>query len=162
MSVQSLKERSVFLMTMNSTHLENSKNLKSDNQLILLKAYKRKTARQEKWMFFEKAYDKNKHKKRIESLSDYNDKSDVYIDTESDIVKTLSAQELHKCLLVALDELTDFERLIIDEVFFSPDKRPSLEELGNKHNISRQAYSRKLNRTLHKLRILIEQDITEY
>ena len=37
-----------FLMTMNSTHLENSKNLKSDNQLILLKAYKRKTARQEK------------------------------------------------------------------------------------------------------------------
>ena len=29
-------------MTMNSTHLENSKNLKSDNQLILLKAYKRK------------------------------------------------------------------------------------------------------------------------
>ena len=149
-------------MTMNSTHLENSKNLKSDNQLILLKAYKRKTARQEKWMFFEKAYDKNKHKKRIESLSDYNDKSDVYIDTESDIVKTLSAQELHKCLLVALDELTDLERLIIDEVFFSPDKRPSLEELGNKHNISRQAYSRKLNRTVHKLRILIEQDITEY
>lgn len=111
---------------------------------------------------FRKAYDKNKHKKRIESLSDYNDKSDVYIDTESDIVKTLSAQELHKCLLVALDELTDLERLIIDEVFFSPDKRPSLEELGNKHNISRQAYSRKLNRTLHKLRILIEQDITEY
>ena len=54
-------------MTMNSTHLENSKNLKSDNQLILLKAYKRKTARQEKWMFFEKAYDKNKHKKRISS-----------------------------------------------------------------------------------------------
>ena len=81
---------------------------------------------------------------------------------ESDIVKTLSAQELHKCLLVALAELTDLERLIIDEVFFSPDKRPSLEELGNKHNISRQAYSRKLNRTLHKLRILIEQDITEY
>ena len=147
---------------MNSTHLENSKNLKSDNQLILLKAYKRKTARQEKWMFFEKAYDKNKHKKRIESLSDYNDKSNVYIDTESDIVKTLSAQELHKCLLVALDELTDLERLIIDEVFFSPDKRPSLEELGNKHNISRQAYSRKLNRTLHKLRIRIGPDITEY
>lgn len=41
-------------MTMNSTHLENSKNLKSDNQLILLKAYKRKTARQEKWMFSKK------------------------------------------------------------------------------------------------------------
>lgn len=113
-----VKRTECFLMTMNSTHLENSKNLKSDNQLILLKAYKRKTARQEKWMFFEKAYDKNKHKKRIESLSDYNDKSDVYIDTESDIVKTLSAQELHKCLLVALDELTDLERLIIDEVFF--------------------------------------------
>ena len=66
------------------------------------------------------------------------------------------------CLLVALAELTDLERLIIDEVFFSPDKRPSLEELGNKHNISRQAYSRKLNRTLHKLRILIEQDITAF
>ena len=99
---------------------------------------------------------------KIAQLELENAKLKVYIDTESDIVKTLSAQELHKCLLVALDELTDLERLIIDEVFFSPDKRPSLEELGNKHNISRQAYSRKLNRTLHKLRILIEQDITEY
>ncbi len=36
---------------------------------------------------FSKKHDKNKHKKRIESLSDYNDKSDVYIDTESDIGK---------------------------------------------------------------------------
>lgn len=149
-------------MTMNSTHLDNSKNLKSDNQLILLKAYKRKTDRQEKWMFYEKAYDKNKHKRRIISLSDYDDKSDVYIDTESDIVKTLSAEELHKSLLAALSYLSDLERIIIDEVFFYSGKKPSLEELGSKHNISRQCYTRKLNRILRKLRTLIEQNITEY
>ena len=53
-------------------------------------------------------------------------------------------------------------RIKAGETSFDDTYYVNLEELGNKHNISRQAYSRKLNHTLHKLRILIEQDITEY
>lgn len=55
----------------------------------------------------------------------------------------------------ALATLNENEMIIIDECFFS-EKRPSYEKLAKRHNISRQAYQKRLRRILKKLRLLID------
>ena len=147
-------------MSLNSI---NNPDHNEQNQIILLKAYKRKTKRQERYLLYEKDYRHN-HKRIIsfdEGVIDI-DKSRMLADEKSDINYVLSQRELHKTLLNALDSLSMAERTIIDECFFEDAKRLSYEELGKRHNVSRQVYTRKLQRILRKLRQLIEQNIIEF
>lgn len=142
--------------------MTNNSNNADDKQLILLKAYKRQTARQEKYLLFEKDYRSNKCRS-ILSLDDINDKNINQVDNSADINSVINKNNLHKALMTALQKLSVIERQIIDECFFYEDvKRKTYQELGKKHNISRQVYVRKLNRTLSKLRQLIEQHFDEF
>lgn len=63
----------------------------------------------------------------------------------------ITARNIHTALNKALAELTVDEYTIIDECFFSNNK-VNYSKLAKKHGISRQAYTKKLNRILKKLK----------
>lgn len=133
-----------------------------DKQLILLKTHKRKAWRQEHYLFYEKDYKRN-NCKRVISLDEFNDKTKSVIDNDADINNILSEKNLHNSLITALMELSAIERQIIDECFFYVGtKRKTYEELGRKHNLTKQAYYSKLTKILRKLRRMIEQDFEEF
>lgn len=152
MSVRSLKEWSVLLVN-NGNHYPDEQ-----KQLILLKAHKRKSWRQEHYLLYEKDYRQN-NCKRIISLDEFaNDKVKALKDEKADIDNILYQRYLHNALTEALDSLPVIERQIIEECFFYNDvKRKTYEELGEKHNLSKGAYYNKLCRILRKLRTLLEQ-----
>lgn len=63
----------------------------------------------------------------------------------------------------ALFNLSDDERQIVKECFyFKGKKRPSYSELSKKYGISRQAYCKRLDKVLKKLKADIEEMVTEY
>ena len=139
MSVRSLKEWSVLLVNDGNHYPDEQK------QLILLKAHKRKSWRQEHYLLYEKDYRQN-NCKRIISLDEFANDNILY------------QRYLHNALTEALDSLPVIERQIIEECFFYNDvKRKTYEELGEKHNLSKGAYYNKLCRILRKLRTLLEQ-----
>lgn len=75
--------------------------------------------------------------------------------TKSTLVEDLiTARNIHTALHKALAELTADEYIIIDECFFSGYDKVNYSKLAEKHGISRQAYTRKLNRILKKLKKL--------
>lgn len=112
--------------------------------LNTLKKYKKHIRRQEKYLFVER--DKGKTV-RFDEAYHY----DAYADSVEEIIRK---QHIHKALIYSLRELTELEQQIIDECFFCDKK--SYTELSKLHNISRQAYTKKLNRILNKLRVLID------
>lgn len=128
----------------------------SPDDKALLKAYKRKAWRQEHYLLFEKEYRRN-HCRRVISFDEFNDKTKILIDKNSEIDKIIFQREMHKVLMAALMELSAVERQIIDECFFyEGQKRKTYEELGRQHNLTKQAYYSKLTKILRKLRRKIE------
>lgn len=88
-------------------------------QLILLKAHKRKSWRQEHYLLYEKDYRQN-NCKRIISLDEFaNDKVKALKDEKADIDNILYQRYLHNALTEALDSLPVIERQIIEECFFT-------------------------------------------
>lgn len=120
---------------------------KLNHDVIILRKHLKKVNRQEKYYFYEKDYG------RIVYFADI--PADKTIDKSSFVVDTIIKNNLHKALMKALDTLNENEMIIIDECFFS-EKRPSYEKLAKRHNISRQAYQKRLRRILNKLRLLID------
>lgn len=56
----------------------------------------------------------------------------------------------------ALTTLSSEDLEIIRENFFFEEKKPSYTELANKYGVTRQVYTRKLNRILAKLKMIVE------
>lgn len=74
--------------------------------------------------------------------------------------ENLCKQEKISALKKALFNLSDDERQIVKECFyFNGRKKPSYSELAKKYNISRQAYCKRLNKILKKLRESIEKTL---
>lgn len=127
-----LDEQECFILRMNN---------KKEKPLIL-KDYNRRVKRKEKYYFYER------DKGRIIRFDD-----SYYKDQNADIIETLNNIYLHKALLNALKELNSLETQIINECFF--DEKRTFTDLSKIHNISRQAYVKRLNKILIKLRGLI-------
>ena len=70
------------------------------------------------------------------------------------IEDVIKAKNLHIALNKALAELSSHEYQIISECFFESSK-PNLTKLSQKHGITRQAYTRKRDRILVKLKKLV-------
>lgn len=104
--------------------------------------------------------DKKDKKYRAEAknwLISYDDCIGVYLSDVSDTVEYSLEKELRsRALKKALCSLSDEERRVIDECFFFVgNKRPTYEYLAKKYGISRQAYCKRLNKILAKLRVII-------
>lgn len=125
----------------------------SDSNIpLILKEYKQKVARAERYYFYEK------DKGRLIHLNE-----NYYADKSADVVETIQKQHLHKALMVALGELSDMERQIIDECFFEENsEKVTFTELAKRHGISRPVYKRKLGRILDKLKEFIEMLYEEF
>lgn len=75
--------------------------------------------------------------------------------SKSDVIEdVIKAKNLHIALNKALAELPPHEYQIISECFFESNK-PNLTKLSKKHGITRQAYTRKRDRILVKLKKLV-------
>lgn len=124
--------------------INHTKNTKT----LFLKEYA-KLNRQERYYIYER--DKGRLIKFDEAY---------FADENADVVKVINKKHLHKTLNRALKELTALEQQIIDECFFDNQneygKRKTYTELAKKYNISQQAYSKRLNKILKKLRVLID------
>lgn len=120
-----------------------------NKELLILRAYKQKVARAERYYFYEK------DKGRLIHLNE-----NYYADKSADIVENIRKQHMHKALVLALDELDDFERQIIDECFY--DEKLTFTELAKRHNISIPGYQYKLKLILKKLRKLLEMLYEEF
>lgn len=118
-----------------------------NNDVIILRKHLKQVRRQEKYYFYEKNYGK------IVYLADLPASSTT--DKTSYIVDTIVKNNLHNALNKALDTLTANEKIIIDECFYN-EKKLSYEKLARQHNISRQAYQKRLSKILKKLRLLID------
>lgn len=123
----------------------------SNSDKYIFNNYKKRVNRQEKYILYER--DKRRLIKCNSKIITFDDSYtfDINADTIDEIIRK---QHMHQALICALKKLTNFERQIIDECFFTDKK--TYTELSKSHNISRQAYTKKLNRILKKLRILIE------
>lgn len=133
---------------MNSDSQSNSKIC---NSPLILKNYKKRAKRQEKYYLYER--DKRRLIKCNGKVIKFEDS--YILDLKADSVdEIIRKQHMHRALMSALKELTDIEQQIIDECFFSEKK--TYTELSKSHNISRQAYTKKLHRILDKLKALIE------
>ncbi len=141
----------------------NSENTNYDeSEIILLKAHKKKSQRQEHYLLREKAF-RRKNPPKILSLNQFNDKADVSIDRDYSITEIIQKKNLHKSLMIALSELSEIEMQIIDECFFfSGSKRETYEKLGAKHNLTKQAYYSKLKKILRKLHKSIVNNLEEF
>lgn len=72
-------------------------------------------------------------------------------------LEILCKEEKIAALKKALLDLSDDERQIIKECFyFNGSKKPSYSKLAEKYNISRQAYCKRLDKILRKLKEIIE------
>lgn len=129
---------------MNAQHYKDDK---LNNDVIILRKHLKKVNRQEKYYFYERDYGK------IVYFADI--PYDKQIDKNSFVVDTILKNNLHKALMKALDTLNDNEKIIIDECFYA-EKKLSYEKLARQHNISRQAYQKRLRRILKKLKALID------
>lgn len=136
-------DRSV-LQRMDIYKINSTKNTKA----LFLKEYV-KLNRQERYYIYER--DRGRLVKFDETY---------FADENADVIKVISKEHLHKALNCALKELTALEQQIIDDCFFNDkDKdgnRKTYTELAKKYNISRQAYAKRLNKILKKLRVLID------
>ena len=84
--------------------MTNNSNNADDKQLILLKAYKRQTARQEKYLLFEKDYRSNKCRS-ILSLNDINDKNINQVDNSADINSVINKNNPQKVINIHISML---------------------------------------------------------
>ncbi len=133
---------------MNNNYQSNSDRC---NSHLILKDYKKRVKRQERYYLYER--DKRRLIKCKGKVIKFDDSYIFDIKAES-VDEIIRKQHMHQALMSALKELTDFEQQIIDECFFTDKK--TYTELSKSHNISRQAYTKKLHRILKKLRTLIE------
>lgn len=136
----------VYLQRMGSYKIKRTNN--KNTKTLFLKEYA-KLNRQERYYIYER--DKGRLIKFDEAY---------FSDENADVVKVITKERLHKALNRALKELTALEQQIIDDCFFN-DKdedgnRKTYTELAKKYNISRQAYAKRLNKILIKLRGLID------
>ena len=75
-------------------------------------------------------------------------------------LENLCKEEKIAALKKALLNLSDDERQIVKECFyFNGSKKPSYSKLAEKYNISRQAYCKRLDKVLRKLRRIIEETL---
>jgi DNA-directed RNA polymerase sigma subunit (sigma70/sigma32) len=123
-----------------------------DNTPIILKEHLRQVRRSEKYYFYER------DKGRLIRFDD------AYFSKTSDNVEdTLNKNHKHKALHKALDSLSETELKMIDECFFYDEQeKKTITELAKEHNISRQAYTKRLKKILVKLRLFINDYYDEF
>ncbi|MCQ4021711.1 MULTISPECIES: hypothetical protein [unclassified Ruminococcus] len=122
------------------------------NEPLILRAYKQKVARSERYYFYEK------DKGRLIHLNE-----NYYADESADVVQTIKKQHLQRALRLALSELDDLEKQIIDECFFDENcEKVTFTELAKHHGISRPGYLYKLRRILEKLKKSVEMLYEEF
>ena len=94
---------------------------------------------------------------QVEPLIPSPDSSFIEITVEEKFQRQVAVSALKK----ALTELSDDERQIINECFFT-DEQTTYTELAKNYGISRQAYCKRLRRILRKMRSVITEEISNY
>lgn len=119
-----------------------------NTKTLFLKEYA-KLNRQERYYIYER--DKGRLIKFDEAY---------FPDENADVIEVIKKERLHKALNRALKNLTELEQQIIDDCFFNDKdengKKKTYTELAKKYNITRQAYAKRLNKILKKLRVDID------
>ena len=108
-------------------------------------------------------YYTNVVKKRHVPFSDYEESLSDYRDTVEYAFECAYEHDRKQKAIAgmkkALLNLSDDERRIIKECFyFNGSRKPSYSELAEKYNISRQAYCKRLNKVLLKLRRILKEN----
>ncbi len=117
---------------------------KSDEEI--LEEHLKKVRRQELWAYVEKPSKEFLYAER------FSDKRIETIDESADIINVLNRRNQLHSLYKALAQLKEPDRIIIEEFYFDGYKTKS--ELARLHKISRQVYTRKLNRAINRLRVI--------
>lgn len=104
----------------------------------------------------------NKREKRFQNKSknhlvSYDSCVGVYLSSNETVEALYEKRQLHTALYKALKELSAEELQIINECFFFVGiKRQPYKTLAQIHGISRQAYCKRLDKILAKLRVIIQ------
>lgn len=102
-------------------------------------------------------YESYQAEQQREYCVSYDDEWERVLFLESQKVEYIvEKEERLRALKKALESLSSEDRKMIEDNFFYDGNRPTYTELAKKHGISRQAYTKNLNRLLAKLRKIIE------
>lgn len=128
---------------------------KTENENSLILTEYKKMARRERYLY-------ERDKGRLVAFDDrYTQDSNTKNTFIEDLITT---RNMHRALDKALRDLTPNEYIIIDECFFDGDnleedknhkKKVNYTKLAEKHGITRQAYKKRLDGILKKLKTLV-------
>lgn len=130
----------------------NLTSVKKENVILSeeIRTEMKKHARREQYLY-------ERDKNRVIQFND-----EVCADSKSIIEDVINTRNLHIALKQSLDKLSDNEKQIIFEVFFESSAEPNYTKLAERHGVSRQCFTRKLNRILAKLKVLINNCYIEF